>query len=84
MTVKFFELFDAGRTHTVPAHADTWQGGDVSFVMGQADPRKKEGVMTTEGNLAKGVKDNGAPTRTACSMTVAGNLQTQLLFCSPS
>ena len=58
VTVEIFELFETGTTYTAPTHNNTWKGGDVGFVIGQADPKKK-GVMTAEGNLANSVKDNG-------------------------
>jgi hypothetical protein len=59
VTVKFFELLDSGRTFTMPIYHNTWTGGDVGFVKGQADPKKK-GFMTTQGNLAESAQDNGA------------------------
>jgi hypothetical protein len=46
--VQFVEIFDTGETHARRLSENTWDGGDVGFVMGQTDPKKK-GVMSTQG-----------------------------------
>jgi hypothetical protein len=56
--VIFHELFDTGeQTQTISTCQNTWDGGDVGFVMGHTDPKNK-GVMSTQGNFEETVKAN--------------------------
>jgi hypothetical protein len=48
--VQIFEITDTGKTQTRKASQNKWDGGDVGFVIGQTDPKKK-GIMTTKGNF---------------------------------
>ena len=50
--VKFDEIFESGETKTHRPRQNKWDGGDVGFVMGQTDPKKK-GVMSTQGNIVE-------------------------------
>ena len=47
--MKFNELLDTGETKTLQPRQNTWDGGDVGFVMDQSDLEK--GVMSTQGNI---------------------------------
>jgi hypothetical protein len=51
--VKFLEIFDTGETTVArKTHQNTWDGGDVGFVMGYTEPKKK-GVMSTQGSMVE-------------------------------
>jgi hypothetical protein len=46
--VKFREIIATGETKARKTSTNTWDGGDVGYVRGQTDPKKK-GVMSTQG-----------------------------------
>jgi hypothetical protein len=56
--VLFYRAILAGRFYNPLKHENKWDGGDVGFVMGQADPKMK-GVMTKVGNHAISFKSDG-------------------------
>ena len=45
--VKLYEILDTGENNTRQPFQHKWEGGDVGYVGGQYDPKKK-GVMSTE------------------------------------
>jgi hypothetical protein len=55
--IIFHEIFDTGETETISTFQNTWDGGDVGFVMGQTDAKKK-GVMSKQGNFEETVQYN--------------------------
>ena len=48
-------------TQTRQPSQNAWDGGDVGYVWGQCDPKKK-GVMSTQGNITKTVPYGGSDT----------------------
>jgi hypothetical protein len=56
--VIFRGIIPAGRSHDSTKFDDSWDGGDVGFVIGQADPKMK-GVMTKKGNHQESRKVDG-------------------------
>ena len=53
-------------TQTRQPSQNAWDGGDVGYVWGQCDPKKK-GVMSTQGNISK-----TAPYRAAAILRTDG------------
>ena len=57
--VKFYEIIEIGETETRrQPFQNTWDGGDVGFMMGPAELEK--GVMSTQGNITKTGPNNTA------------------------
>lgn len=54
--VDFYEAHFMG-TYELQDHSNTWNGGDISYVMGMSDPDKKKGVKSNKGSTLKVHKD---------------------------
>lgn len=48
--VEFSEAIFSGRYYEAEDYTKSWEGGDVSFVMGISDPDKKKGVKSEQGS----------------------------------